>query len=153
MKPIHALFGCLMLGCNATLNSPQQIETVTIDEARWALAWSDEFDGENGMPPNPMNWTYETGGHGFGNNQLEFNTNSPDNAMLDGEGHLVITARRQQYLGKPSLPRDSTQRVNLNRPMGDTSLEPRCRAALVYGQHSGSWVLTMKPTLACMRRN
>ena len=55
MKPIHALFGCLMLGCNATLNSPQQIETVTIDEARCVLAWSDEFDGENGMPPNPMN--------------------------------------------------------------------------------------------------
>lgn len=100
MKTLLLLCGLLLYACNPTLNSPQMVETITIDEGRWTLEWSDEFDGPAGQAPDPNKWNYEVGGHGFGNNQLEFNTDSPDNAMLDGDGHLVITARRQQYLGK-----------------------------------------------------
>ncbi|GAA4047257.1 hypothetical protein GCM10022282_04770 [Agromyces indicus] len=59
----------------------------------WELAWSDEFDGPAGAPANPENWTYETGGWGWGNDELQYYTDSTDNAALDGEGNLVITAR------------------------------------------------------------
>lgn len=59
----------------------------------WELAWSDEFDGPAGAPVNPENWTYETGGWGWGNDELQYYTDSTDNAALDGEGNLVITAR------------------------------------------------------------
>ncbi|GAA1060581.1 carbohydrate binding domain-containing protein [Agromyces bracchium] len=59
----------------------------------WELAWSDEFDGPAGAPANPENWTYETGGWGWGNDELQYYTDSTDNAGLDGDGNLVITAR------------------------------------------------------------
>ena len=59
----------------------------------WEMAWSDEFDGPAGAPANPENWTYETGGWGWGNDELQYYTDSTDNAALDGAGNLVVTAR------------------------------------------------------------
>jgi beta-glucanase (GH16 family) len=57
----------------------------------WVLAWSDEFDGPAGAPANPENWTYETGGWGWGNDELQYYTDSTDNAALDGNGNLRIS--------------------------------------------------------------
>lgn len=57
----------------------------------WVEVWSDEFEGEAGAPANPDNWTYETGGWGWGNDELQYYTDSTDNASLDGNGNLVIT--------------------------------------------------------------
>ncbi|MDF2261052.1 family 16 glycosylhydrolase [Streptantibioticus ferralitis] len=59
-----------------------------------AQTWSDEFDGPAGAAPDPTKWTLETGGSGNGNHELEYYTNSTSNASLDGQGHLVITARK-----------------------------------------------------------
>ncbi|WP_030262278.1 glycoside hydrolase family 16 protein [Streptomyces sp. NRRL B-24484] len=59
-----------------------------------AQTWSDEFDGPAGRGPDAGKWTLETGGGGFGNHELEYYTNSTSNASLDGQGHLVITARK-----------------------------------------------------------
>ena len=58
------------------------------------LVWSDEFDGPAGAPADPDNWTHETGGGGWGNDELQYYTDGTDNAALDGDGHLVITARQ-----------------------------------------------------------
>jgi len=41
-------------------------------ENKWKLVWSDEFE-YTGLP-DPKKWTAETGGHGWGNNELEFYT-------------------------------------------------------------------------------
>ena len=60
----------------------------------WTLVWSDEFDGPAGSPPSDV-WVPDIGAGGWGNEQLEYNTDDPDNASLDGEGHLAITARRE----------------------------------------------------------
>jgi beta-glucanase (GH16 family) len=59
-----------------------------------ALSWSDEFDGAAGSAPNPANWNLETGAGGWGNNELQNYTSSRENSALDGNGNLVITARR-----------------------------------------------------------
>ena len=59
----------------------------------WKLAWSDEFNGPRGAPPNPNKWTPETGGEGWGNQQLEYDT-ANKNAYLDGQGNLVLEARK-----------------------------------------------------------
>jgi beta-glucanase (GH16 family) len=59
----------------------------------WRLAWSAEFNGPGGSPPDPASWSYDTGGNGWGNSELEYYTTSTANAALDGHGHLVITAR------------------------------------------------------------
>jgi beta-glucanase (GH16 family) len=55
----------------------------------WKLVWSDEFDGN---AVDPSNWSFETGGGGWGNDELEFYT-SGRNATVSG-GLLVITASR-----------------------------------------------------------
>lgn len=64
----------------------------------WTLDWSDEFDGPAGQLPNSANWRFDLG-TGWGNAQLEYDTDRPTNASLDGSGHLLITARRESYLG------------------------------------------------------
>jgi beta-glucanase (GH16 family) len=60
----------------------------------WSLAWSDEFDGAAGSPVDPASWQPQVGGHGWGNRELQYYTDSSDNAALDGAGNLAITVRR-----------------------------------------------------------
>ncbi|MFF7148961.1 family 16 glycosylhydrolase [Streptomyces jietaisiensis] len=64
-----------------------------------AASWSDDFDGAAGTAPDSSKWTLETGGSGNGNHELQYYTNSTSNASLDGEGHLVITARKNSDSG------------------------------------------------------
>lgn len=59
----------------------------------WHLAWHDEFDGPVGCAPDPLVWTAQLGGGGWGNGELQTYTDAPDNVALDGDGHLVISAR------------------------------------------------------------
>jgi beta-glucanase (GH16 family) len=70
----------------------------------WRLTWSDEFNGPNGSSPDPTKWVSETGGNGFGNNELETYTNRPLNAHQE-DGHLVITARKEDLTGPDGTPR------------------------------------------------
>lgn len=91
-RALFALSAVLALaGCNRTgTGTPAPT---------WQLAWSDEFDGPQGQLPSAANWRFDVGGGGWGNNQLEHNTDRAENASLDGNGHLVITARRESYQG------------------------------------------------------
>ncbi len=66
---------------------------------RWTLVVADEFEGEEGTPPDPALWTYDIGGDGWGNQQLEFNTDRIENVSLDGQGHLRIRAIEESYEG------------------------------------------------------
>jgi beta-glucanase (GH16 family) len=59
------------------------------------LLWSDEFSGAKGGKPDPSKWTYDIGGNGWGNKELETYTDSTQNAFLDGDGHLIIRALKQ----------------------------------------------------------
>ncbi|GJM25822.1 MAG: hypothetical protein DHS20C16_22370 [Phycisphaerae bacterium] len=59
------------------------------------LVWSDEFDGPT---IDRETWTFNTGGSGFGNGELQYYTNRPENVFIDS-GSLVIEARRESYLG------------------------------------------------------
>jgi beta-glucanase (GH16 family) len=60
--------------------------------AGWKLAWSDEFNDVAGTKPNPMYWSYDLGGGGWGVAQLQVYTNAAANASTDGKGNLAITA-------------------------------------------------------------
>jgi beta-glucanase (GH16 family) len=68
--------------------------------AGWTLAWSDEFDGPSGQSPDATKWTYDVGGDGWGNNELEYYTNRIDNSALDGNGNLVITLKSETYMNR-----------------------------------------------------
>ncbi len=62
--------------------------------AAYSLAWAEEFDGPAGAPASPQAWRPETGGHGWGNSELQYYTAETANAALDGAGNLAITVRR-----------------------------------------------------------
>jgi beta-glucanase (GH16 family) len=61
----------------------------------WTLVWSDEFNGSSGASFDRDKWVADTGGAGWGNQEREFYTTRADNIVMDGSGHLVITARAE----------------------------------------------------------
>jgi len=58
------------------------------------LAFQEEFDGPANSLPDLSKWKRETGGKGWGNQELEYYTDSPSNAYMNGSGSLVIKAER-----------------------------------------------------------
>ncbi len=71
-------------------------DTASAGQTRaWTLAWSDEFDGAAGTLVDGTKWVADTGGQGWGNRERQYYTTRPENASLDGAGHLVITARAE----------------------------------------------------------
>ena len=61
----------------------------------WSPVWIEDFNGPAGSLPDSGRWNFDLGGGGFGNNELQNYTNSPSNVSHDGQGNLVITARRE----------------------------------------------------------
>ncbi len=59
------------------------------------LTWQDEFNSPAGTPVDQSKWRFDIGGHGWGNNERQYYTSSTSNAVHDGQGNLVITARRE----------------------------------------------------------
>lgn len=57
--------------------------------------FADNFTGDRGSAVDRQNWSLKTGGDGFGAGELQFYADSTRNARLDGDGNLVITARRE----------------------------------------------------------
>lgn len=59
------------------------------------LVWRDDFDGPAGSRVNPAWWTELSGGEGWGNQELQLYQSGGKNAAVDGQGNLVITARKE----------------------------------------------------------
>jgi beta-glucanase (GH16 family) len=116
----------LAIGCNS---QPPQ----------WTLVWQDEFEGPAGAPPDPAFWGFDVGGSGWGNAQLEFNTARPENASLDGEGHLVITARREAYQGREYTSARLLTQGRFERALG--RWEARIRLPVGQGLWPAFWML------------
>ncbi|MEW9553520.1 discoidin domain-containing protein [Nonomuraea sp. NPDC050783] len=66
-----------------------------------SLVWSDEFNGPAGGRPDAAKWRADPGTGP--NNELEYYTDH-DNAATDGQGNLVLEARRQATPGSACPP-------------------------------------------------
>jgi beta-glucanase (GH16 family) len=73
----------------------------------WHLTWSDEFNAPNGASPDPKKWSFELGGKGGGNQELETYTDRPVNAE-QRDGNLVITAQKEDFTGADGMARNYT---------------------------------------------
>jgi beta-glucanase (GH16 family) len=73
----------------------------------YVLVWSDEFNAADGSVPVPAKWTYDLGGEGWGNHELESYTNHPQNAQIKS-GNLVITAQKEITARPAGEPRQYT---------------------------------------------
>ena len=90
------LVATFFTGCNPD-------ESQRLEERSWNLTWSDDFDGPAGQSPDADKWAFDvgTGDNGWGNVELQYYTDRTDNVALDGNGNLVITARRETFSGAP----------------------------------------------------
>src|SRR6476619_7647187 len=73
----------------------------------WKLVWNDEFNGPNGSAVDSTKWSFDIGGRGWGNSELETYTDRTVNAHLQ-DGSLIITALKETLTGPDSIQRDYT---------------------------------------------
>lgn len=64
----------------------------------YQLVWSDEFN-KDGLPDNTK-WGYDVGGNGWGNNELQYYTNSRSENARVVSGNLIIEARKENFTGR-----------------------------------------------------
>ncbi len=125
-----------LVACGATLrvtNADGSTPTTPV----WQQVWSDEFNGANGSAPDPTKWTYDLGGGGWGNQELESYTNRPVNARLEN-GNLVITAQKETFTGTDGVTRNYTSaRLKTQALFSQTYGRFEARIKIPYGQ--GIW--------------
>ncbi len=102
------------------------------------LVWSDEFDGPAKSSPDSSKWSFDTGGGGWGNNELEYYTSRLQNAFINGKGKLVIKALRENYTGPDNVTRNySSARLITKGKFTQKFGRLEARIKLPFGQ--GIW--------------
>jgi beta-glucanase (GH16 family) len=102
------------------------------------LVWQDEFDGPAGQSPDSSRWRFDIGTD-WGNAQLEYDTDRPENVSLDGDGHLAITAREESYSNRNY----TSGRINTSGLFAQTEgrFEARIRLPIGQGIWPAFWLL------------
>jgi beta-glucanase (GH16 family) len=100
-------FLILAIFFNLSLFSPAQTRPESPARPGWKLVWSDEFNGPDTSPVDTTKWVSESGGNGWGNQELEYYTTRPENAFQQG-GNLVIKVLQEKYTGADGVARDYT---------------------------------------------
>ena len=88
MKPIWLLI-FFFSGCTSQEGVEDIEESNEWDRNGWNIIWHDEFDS---FSLDINKWSHEVGGHGFGNNELQYYTNDSSNAIIK-DGILHIQAK------------------------------------------------------------
>ena len=105
MPHISSRITCAILLSISSLAGSQN--TTPTSRPGWTLTWSDEFNGPDGSPVDLSKWVPESGGNGWGNQELEYYTQRLDNAFQQG-GNLVIKVMQEKYTGADGVKRDYT---------------------------------------------
>lgn len=136
MQTTHLLSCCIVLFCIATGCSDQP--------DKMKLVWSDEFN-YSGLPDSTK-WNYDTGGHGWGNNELQFySANRLENARVEN-GNLVIEARKEKWENN-----NYTSARLISKGKGDWKygrIEIRSRIPKGVGSWPAIWMLASTNPLA-----
>ncbi len=82
-------------GCSQVAQTPAPTATPIAPVEGWSLVWHDEFDADQ---IDRQNWTFDIGGHGWGNGEMQYYTDRSENARLEN-GLLVIEAVQEKYSG------------------------------------------------------
>jgi beta-glucanase (GH16 family) len=107
------------------------------DQNQYTLVWSDEFNGPNGSAPDRSKWTYDLGGNGWGNNELETYTDRTQNAYIQ-DGKLAIQAIEEPFTGADGIARRYTSgRLKTLGLFQHACGRVEARIKLPYGQ--GMW--------------
>jgi beta-glucanase (GH16 family) len=105
--------------------------------AGWTLTWSDEFNETDGSAPDPTKWKIETGGNGWGNQELEYYTSRSQNLHVRN-GNLEMVALKEDYTGPDGVTRNYTSaRLNTSGKFDQAYGRFEARIRIPYGQ--GVW--------------
>jgi beta-glucanase (GH16 family) len=106
-----------------------------LNDLTYQLVWSDEFDVDG--KPDPQKWSYDIGGSGWGNRELQYYTDGDNVEIKDGK--LIIEARKET-IGPNNFT--STRLVSKNK--GDWrygKIEVVAKLPDVLGSWSAIWML------------
>jgi licheninase len=104
----------------------------------WQPVWSDEF--ETPGLPDPGKWSYDVGGHGWGNRELQFYTEARrENARVE-DGRLIIEARREDWQGKPY----TSARLNSRASWTYGRIDVRAKLPRGRGTWPAIWMLPVR---------
>jgi beta-glucanase (GH16 family) len=90
----------LINGCTDKKVIPVVTPTAPVADLGWTFEstpfWQDDFN-TNGIP-DPAKWSYDVGGSGWGNNELQYYTSGENAGVVNG--NLVIQAKKENYQGR-----------------------------------------------------
>jgi beta-glucanase (GH16 family) len=91
-------FACSSVAKESTAITPTLQTPIIVKEYTFDVKpiWADEFD--NGTIPDPSKWSYDIGGGGWGNNELQYYSNKEANASIS-KGILSIKAIKENLAG------------------------------------------------------
>jgi len=105
--------------------------------AGWRLVWSDEFNGPTGSAVDSARWSFDLGGNGWGNDELETYTGRTANAHQQ-DGSLVINAIKETFTGPDKISRNYTSaRLLTKNKFSQAYGRFEARIRIPYGQ--GIW--------------
>ena len=140
IKTVTAVICSLLL---ITLYGCDKENVQTLEKRNWQLTWSDDFDGLAGESPDAGKWTFDIGtgpnNDGWGNSELQYYTDRTTNASLDGNGNLVITARRELYAGSAFTSARINTRETFEQAYG--RIEARIKTPWGPGIWPAFWML------------
>lgn len=130
-----------ILICSLLLVSIHQISLA--QSAKWKMIWNDEFD-KNGLP-DTNKWGYDVGGHGWGNNELQYYTSKRSQNARVIDGKLIIEAVKEEYEGKGYT---SARLVTSGKASWDHGkIEVRAKIPSGLGTWPAIWMLADKQPL------
>jgi beta-glucanase (GH16 family) len=103
----------------------------------WQLVWRDEFTAADGSPVDSSKWSFDIGGNGWGNNELETYTSRINNAVIEN-GALSIKTLQETFTGPDNITRNYTSARLLTR-FKFTQTHGRFEARLKLPFSQGIW--------------
>jgi beta-glucanase (GH16 family) len=127
---LFAIISSFIIGCSS--DSKQTVITKT------HLVMQEEFNTDGA--PNPSMWSYNigTGANGWGNNELQYYTDKPENITVEN-GNLKITARKELYLGSSYTSARILTKGKFEQKYG--RIEARIKLPLGKGIWPAFWML------------